>query len=109
MKLLVRAVDAPLPDAGCHKKGEVIVVADDVHTWGRKEGPPGFVTLSLPYASSVGNNLHLLNDGGEDLPHRKRFFLAAEFVDALLERGGREVTVSPAELTRHLIDRLPNG
>ena len=51
--MLVKAVSAVHPDAekdrrGSHKKGDIIVVKPDGHTWGAGEGPPTFVVVKCP-------------------------------------------------------------
>lgn len=55
-ELLVVAVDATHDDPekdrrGCYKRGDVVIVQDDGHEWGRKEGPPKFVVLRIPGAA----------------------------------------------------------
>lgn len=52
-ELLIKAVDATHPDgetdrAGCYKRGDVVVVQEDGHQWGMKEGPPRFFVLKIP-------------------------------------------------------------
>lgn len=54
-ELLIKAIDATHPDpeidkAGCYKAGDVVVVMEDGHEWGRKEGLPNFVVLKIPGA-----------------------------------------------------------
>lgn len=56
MELLIKAVDAIHSDPekdrrGCYKRGDVVIVQDDGHEWGRKEGPPNFVVLRIPGAA----------------------------------------------------------
>jgi hypothetical protein len=53
MKALFRAVDNEHADAEtsercCYKKGDFVVVVEDAQTWGAKEGPPSFVSVSCP-------------------------------------------------------------
>jgi len=53
MQLLVFAKDNTHPDKtkdrqGCYKRGYVVAVKDDAHTWGAKEGLPDFYVLKLP-------------------------------------------------------------
>jgi hypothetical protein len=55
-ELLIKARDATHADAekdrrGCYKRGDVVVVMDDGHEWGAKEGPPNFVRLRIPGAA----------------------------------------------------------
>ena len=57
-ELLIKAVDASHPDPvkdrrGCYKLGDVVIVQDDGHQWGAKEGPPNFVVLRIPGAASA--------------------------------------------------------
>ena len=33
---------------GCYKKGDIVHVAEDGHTWGLKEAPPDFVIVKIP-------------------------------------------------------------
>lgn len=55
-ELLIKARDANHADAekdrrGCYKRGDVVLVVEDGHEWGRKEGPPNFVILRIPLAA----------------------------------------------------------
>lgn len=55
-ELLIKAADATHADAekdrrGCYKRGDVVIVQDDGHEWGAKEGPPNFVILRIPGAA----------------------------------------------------------
>ena len=57
-ELLIKAVDATNPDPdvdrqGCYKAGDVVVVRDDGHVWGAKEGPPNFRVLVVPGVSAA--------------------------------------------------------
>lgn len=36
---------------GCYKKGDIVVVMEDGHRWGKKEGPPNFVIVKIPGVS----------------------------------------------------------
>lgn len=56
VELLVKAVDATHPDPvidrqGCFKKGDPVVIAEDGHRWGAKEGTPLFVIAKIPGVS----------------------------------------------------------
>lgn len=55
-ELLIKLVDATHEDPekdrrGCYKRGDVVVVQEDGHEWGAKEGPPRFVRLHIPGAA----------------------------------------------------------
>ena len=55
-ELLVKARGAAHADPekdrrGCYKRGDVVIVQEDGHEWGRKEGPPNFVILRIPGAA----------------------------------------------------------
>lgn len=56
-ELLVRLVDKvnddPRLDAACTKAGDVIVVAEDGHDWGKKEGPPMYRVVRVPAVAPV--------------------------------------------------------
>lgn len=45
-QLLIRNIDNvnsdPEKDKGCYKTDDVVVVVEDDHVWGTKEGPPNF-------------------------------------------------------------------
>lgn len=51
-ELLVRLVDKAQPDARlaaqCSKMGDVVVVVEDGHQWGREEGPPTYRVVRVP-------------------------------------------------------------
>lgn len=52
-ELLVVAVSASHADPekdrrGCYKRGDVAVVMEDGHAWGRKEGAPKFRVVKVP-------------------------------------------------------------
>lgn len=38
----------PAVDAGCYKRGDVVVVMPDGHRWGTQEGLPVFVKVKIP-------------------------------------------------------------
>ena len=53
MKALFRAIDNTHADAliserQCYKAGDFVVEVEDDHSWGAKEGPPNFVSVSCP-------------------------------------------------------------
>jgi hypothetical protein len=56
-ELLVRVVsktsDDPRFDAKLTKAGDVIVVAEDGHQWGRMEGPPDYRIVRVPGVPAV--------------------------------------------------------
>jgi hypothetical protein len=56
-ELLVRVVsktsDDPRLDAKLTKAGDVIVVAEDGHEWGRMEGPPDYRIVRVPGVPAV--------------------------------------------------------
>ncbi len=52
-EILIKARDATHPDPevdrqGCYKAGDVVVVREDGHVWGAKEGLPNFRVLKIP-------------------------------------------------------------
>lgn len=52
-ELLIKARDATHPDpevdrSSCYKTGDVVVVREDGHEWGAKEGLPNFRVLKVP-------------------------------------------------------------
>lgn len=60
-ELLVRIVDKisddPYNNAKLTKSGDVIVICDDGHEWGRAEGPPTYRVIRVPgvEAATLGN------------------------------------------------------
>lgn len=60
-ELLVRIVDKisddPYNNAKLTKSGDVIVICDDGHEWGRAEGPPMYRVIRVPgvEAATLGN------------------------------------------------------
>ena len=51
-EMLIKLVDATNPDPvvdqrGCYKMGMPVVVAEDGHQWGGREGPPSFAVLKF--------------------------------------------------------------
>lgn len=71
-ELLIKARDAEHADPekdrrGCYKRGDVVIVQDDGHEWGRKEGPPNFVVLRIPGAArSLAERLTEEQDDDDD-------------------------------------------
>lgn len=54
-ELLVKAIDSRVADPdlerrGCYKRGDVVVVFEDGHEWGREERPPKFIVVQIPGA-----------------------------------------------------------
>lgn len=52
-EILIKARNATHPDpeidrVGCYKRGDPVVVRDDGHVWGAKEGLPNFVVVKIP-------------------------------------------------------------
>ena len=52
-EILIKARDATHPDPevdrrGCYKRGDPVVVREDGHVWGAKEGLPNFRVLKIP-------------------------------------------------------------
>lgn len=52
-ELLIKAIDHIHPDPetdrrGAYKKGDIVLVMPDGHSWGNKEGPPLFVRVAVP-------------------------------------------------------------
>ena len=66
-ELLIKAVDAthadPSKDArGCYKRGDVVVVKPDGHTWGTQERLPLFWVLKVPGLSVAECDTYLEPD-----------------------------------------------
>lgn len=52
-EILIKARNATHPDPevdrrGCYKRGDPVVVHEDGHVWGAKEGLPNFVVVKIP-------------------------------------------------------------
>ena len=52
-EMLIKAADNTHPDPDtnechCWKQDDIVVVVEDGHVWGGKEGPPTFYIVSLP-------------------------------------------------------------
>lgn len=52
-EILIKARNATNPDPevdrqGCYKRGDPVVVREDGHVWGAKEGLPNFVVVKIP-------------------------------------------------------------
>lgn len=52
-EMLIKATDNTHPDPHCNechcwKTDDIVVVMEDGHIWGSKEGPPKFYIVSLP-------------------------------------------------------------
>jgi hypothetical protein len=53
-ELLIKAVDAPVADSGGKwYAAQIVVVMEDGHEWGGKEGPPDFYILKIPGISKA--------------------------------------------------------
>lgn len=48
-----KASDDPRRDAALTKAGDVIVVVEDGHEWGRMEGPPDYLVVRVPRVPAV--------------------------------------------------------
>ncbi len=81
-ELLIKAIDYVNPDPvedriGSYKRGMIIAVKEDNHTWGNKECLPKFVVLKIP-GISVQNVLKFCESydidmgGGTMLTYRRR-------------------------------------
>jgi len=114
-ELLIKARDATHADAetdrrGCYKRGDVVVVMEDGHEWGAKEGPPNFVRLRIPGAARAlaarlteeqdddDDGKPLAEEQGERGIHRRRRWrvdldaLPAAIRTALLNSGVASIT-----------------
>lgn len=99
MKALFRAVDNEHADATtserqCYKKGDFVVVVEDAQTWGAKECPPNFVTVSCPEVTVAQAQQYLegwdLNPAYEILASNEqgwRVRITSELPGALNEAG----------------------
>lgn len=88
-ELLIKSIDATHDDPdtdrrGCYKRGDVVIVQEDGHEWGRKEGPPKFVRLRIPGAARAlaerlvehqdddDNGVPQIDEQGAPRTHRRR-------------------------------------
>lgn len=110
MEILVKAESHTHPDPtkdrrGAYKKGDVVVVMTDGHSWGDKEGPPRFVRVSCP-ALNASNyqdranqwtrrvSLSVISSDNSIDEHRVSVTVRSEDVSA---SGGAKVTRDQAE------------
>lgn len=108
-ELLVKAVDATHADPekdrrGCYKRGDVVVVREDGHAWGRKEGAPKFRVVKVPGVPAA--RLRYLEASEEAVDHftgeltpTTRRALALD-LDAVPTRSVTETEVKTAERTK---------
>jgi len=112
MEILVVAKDRPVPDSPARwLRGDVVVIRDDGHAWGREElDPEKFILIRVPgvLATQVGDLLEEKLDPGEPLlgiePRllgRRARFLA----DTLLERAQRDQRIRIADVLSARRDR----
>lgn len=108
--------DASKDASGCYKRGDLVVVMEDGHPWGRGEGLPTFVRVKIPGvpASRVRRYLaeDLVTDQFTGQPTRRRRRLWRLLVDdvpnairrALRDAG--EVTVTWEQVRGYVRDKV---
>lgn len=122
-ELLIKAIDATHGDAekdrrGCYKRGDVVIVQDDGHEWGRKEGLPKFVVLHVQNtARGVVDRLaeqqddddagqpQLDSDGAPSVFRRRRWginldALPPDIITAMQASG--RASIPPGQLRAHV-------
>ena len=122
-ELLIKARNAQHADPekdrrGCYKVGHIVVVQNDGHEWGAKEGLPNFVKVKIPGLSAdVVRDLideQREDDSGNDtggIFRRRRWRVRVADIPAtirntLLTTG--EVTVTRAQI-RNYVSRIRDG
>ena len=119
-ELLVKAVDAIHPDPdkdarGCYKRGDPVVVQEDGHVWGAREGLPRFVIIKIPGVPADRLRAFLEPDeavdefSGERLPRiRRRWRALVDDLPAQFKRSLRDtgtVTVTWTQVRSYVQDK----
>jgi len=108
-ELLVVAVSATHADPatdrrGCYKRGDVVVVMEDGHAWGRKEGAPKFRVVQVPGVPAARLRYLTESEEGIDEFTGRETTLTRRAValdlDALPTRTLAESDVTTAERTK---------
>jgi len=117
-ELLIKAVDATIPDPtkdqrGCYKRGDIVVVMPDGHTWGKEEGLPKFVIVKIPGLSvaavkQYAESEYPLGDRSQKPVRRRRFKVPIDDLPANIKNEALNtgvVTVSKTKVANYVKDK----
>lgn len=98
-EVLIKAISAshsdPVKDLrGCYKRGDIVVIMPDGHSWGAMEGLPNFVVVKIPGVSHTAAQKYLAGTEGQ---LRRNFHIRVDDVPNAIRQELRdtgETTVS---------------
>lgn len=124
-QFLVRAFstthqDQDLDARRCYKKGDIVTTEEDDHIWGRLEGPPEFVIISVALPIQAAEALtgakgkfrlpYYLGElpehegGGPKIERRRQYAFEEQVVDQALANSGK-LQLTQAQFVQSLIDK----
>lgn len=95
-------VDPSIDKCGCYKKGDIVVVKDDLHIWGKKEGLPSFIVISV--TGLLTQLVEYLTDQST-VQVRRRFCISEKDVDTAIAAGGL-IILTEQQFTTRLINKV---
>lgn len=108
--------DAKVDASGAYKRGDLVVVQEDGHAWGKKEGPPRFVILKIPGVSAARVRAYCAEHreldpftGREAVTRRRRWRLRVDDVPLAVRNALRDtgmVTLTWDQVRPYVQDKV---
>jgi hypothetical protein len=78
--------DPDIDKRGCYKRGDIVLVMNDGHMWGPKEGLPIFFILKIPdlnpeVVRKYTDSEYLFGPNDPEVARRRKFFLRVDGSD----------------------------